>query len=295
MDGWMSMRIAAWSWTLVMMLLAATAPAQTPAGTELVKASIIADTTAIEPGKRFNVGVLLKIIPNWHVYWSNAGDAGIPTTVNLKLPDGFTAGPLQYPTPRRFEQTGGIIMFGYADEVLLVTTVTPPAALDPSNVHIDAEVNYLVCDKTCVPGDAKMTLDLPVGAARPDHAELFKTWADRMPAAHSPLLKDATATAALRGGAGNMADVAVTVQWNSAPPADVEWFPPASDALLFSNIKVEPSANNTTRITAAVERLPGLKIGSNLDSVVAGGDAAQRVGVIVPLDLSAAKWNDPKP
>jgi DsbC/DsbD-like thiol-disulfide interchange protein len=280
---------------LIVVLLAADAPAQTPPVQELVKASVLADTTAIEPGKPFHIGVLLKIIPNWHVYWSNAGDAGIPTTVNLTLPGGFTAGALQYPTPRRFEQTGGIIMFGYADEVLLVTTVTPPATLDPSNVHIDAEVNYLVCDKTCVPGDAKMTLDLPVGAARPDNVALFKIWADRMPAAHSPLIKTAAATAAVRGGAGNMADVAVIVQWNGAPPADVEWFPPASDALLFSNIKIEPSADNTTRITAAVERLAGLKIGSHLDSVVAGGDGAKRVGAVVPVDLSATKWNDPKP
>ena len=37
-------------------------------GSDLVQATLLADTTAIQPGHPFKVGVLLKIAPQWHVY-----------------------------------------------------------------------------------------------------------------------------------------------------------------------------------------------------------------------------------
>src|SRR6478672_9135605 len=48
-----------------------------PAAGDLVKASLLADTTAVQPGQPFKVGVLLKIAPQWHVYWQNPGEGGI--------------------------------------------------------------------------------------------------------------------------------------------------------------------------------------------------------------------------
>ena len=38
--------------------------AQSPS--DLVKARLLADTTAVQPGRPFRVGVLLKIAPQWH-------------------------------------------------------------------------------------------------------------------------------------------------------------------------------------------------------------------------------------
>jgi thiol:disulfide interchange protein DsbD len=46
-----------------------TADAQVYEGRELVKAELLADTTAVVPGKPFTVGVLLKMAPHWHTYW----------------------------------------------------------------------------------------------------------------------------------------------------------------------------------------------------------------------------------
>ena len=50
-------------------LLAVVAHAQVFEGKTLVKASLLADTTAIVPGKPFEVGVLLEMEPGWHTYW----------------------------------------------------------------------------------------------------------------------------------------------------------------------------------------------------------------------------------
>src|ERR1700722_3147986 len=78
-----------------------------------VQAELLANTSAIQPGKPFWLGVRLTIDPGWHVYWKNPGDAGLATRVKFTLPNGFSAGPLQFPTPHRFDQPGNIVAFGY--------------------------------------------------------------------------------------------------------------------------------------------------------------------------------------
>ena len=85
---------------LVFLLMAARpAEAQVYQGKVLVKASLLADTSAIVPGQAFQVGVLLEMAPGWHTYWQYSGDAGLPTSIDWELPPGFTAGPIQWPVP----------------------------------------------------------------------------------------------------------------------------------------------------------------------------------------------------
>jgi DsbC/DsbD-like thiol-disulfide interchange protein len=76
-------------------------------------ARLIASTASPVAGRPFYLGVLFTIDPNWHIYWKNAGDAGIPTRIRWKLPPGFSAGPIEFPTPRRFDLPGNIADFGY--------------------------------------------------------------------------------------------------------------------------------------------------------------------------------------
>ena len=77
---------------------------------DLVKAELLADVSAIQPGKPFNLGVMMKIEPGWHTYWKNPGDSGSPTKISFTAPDGFTIEPLQFPTPIEFNQPGDIIL-----------------------------------------------------------------------------------------------------------------------------------------------------------------------------------------
>ena len=61
---------------------AVTAAAAAPPGKGLVTATLLADVDSVKAGKTFNLGVLLKIKPGWHVYWKNPGDSGMATKVN---------------------------------------------------------------------------------------------------------------------------------------------------------------------------------------------------------------------
>lgn len=155
-------------------------------GQQLVKASLIADTTAIVPGKPFRLGLHLRMAPGWHVYWQNPGDSGLDTEFKLDLPEGFTAEPITWPIPRRLVEPGDIQVYAYKDEVLLTITVTPPAGLSGS-VEIKARASWLVCEVSCIPGKEDLAITLPVGAdAAPAHTELFAKYDAMLPSSASP-------------------------------------------------------------------------------------------------------------
>src|SRR5215468_5397193 len=79
--------------------LAHSAPAQNYQGKELVHATLLADTSAVVPGKPFTAGLLLRMAPGWHTYWKFSGDAGLPTEIKWNLPPGWKVGEIQWPIP----------------------------------------------------------------------------------------------------------------------------------------------------------------------------------------------------
>jgi thiol:disulfide interchange protein DsbD len=154
---------------LLLMLLAilgwqAPARAAAPAG-DLVKADLLAEPAAIAPGQTFWVAVRLRMREHWHTYWRNPGDSGEATAITWQLPPGFTAGPIQWPAPHRIP-VGPLANYGYDGETTLLTEITAPAGLAPSTqVPINADVTWLVCEKECIPGEAHLSLTMPAVAA----------------------------------------------------------------------------------------------------------------------------------
>ena len=130
----------------VAILLALALPllAQIQKGETLVKATLIADTAAVVPGKDFQVGLLLEMAPDWHTYWEYSGDAGFPTRVQWTLPEGFHAGPIQWPAPEAKLEPGEIQTYAYGNRVLLLTTITPSVEVS-SSVTIRAKASWLAC------------------------------------------------------------------------------------------------------------------------------------------------------
>jgi len=155
---------------------------QTYEGKELVKAELLADTNAVVPGKPFTVGLLLRMAPHWHTYWKFPGDAGLPTELKWKLPQGWKAGEIQWPIPLKTIDPGDIQTYGYQDEVLLMQEITPPASIGDSTVKISADANWLVCEKICIPGSSTLQLELPRSAtSAPDNTEMFARFRRLLP------------------------------------------------------------------------------------------------------------------
>ncbi|MFV0337648.1 MAG: protein-disulfide reductase DsbD family protein [Chthoniobacterales bacterium] len=148
----------------------------------LVEASLISSRSAVVPGEALQVGILLKMAKNWHTYWINPGDAGMPTSVKWTLPEGFGAGNLDFPIPHRAIEPGDIQVYSYSDEVLLLTTIAVPQKIDSSEVILKAAVDWLVCEKICIPGDAEIELKLPVAAkSEAVNTELFERFNRELP------------------------------------------------------------------------------------------------------------------
>jgi thiol:disulfide interchange protein len=134
---------------------------------EPVKAKLIAEGKTIQPGHPFWVGVQLQMAEGWDTYWQNPGDSGFATQVHWKLPDGFQAGPLLWPYPEKFV-TDSLVAFGYTNTVLLMAEITPPSTLTAQQkIEIQAEVSWLACKESCVPGSAVLSIALPVTETAP--------------------------------------------------------------------------------------------------------------------------------
>ena len=182
MPGRLKKRMRLAAGFLVIFLFTQSSRAAAPAPKNLVKAELLADVAAIQPGKPFNVGVLFTIKPTWHIYWKNPGDSGLPTRVKFHLPQGFQVGELLYPKPQRIQLPGDIINYGYENQTMLMATITPPANVS-GDVEIAADVSWLVCQDICLPGKTSLKLTLGVSnSPSPANQKVFEEYEQKIPA-----------------------------------------------------------------------------------------------------------------
>ena len=132
-----------------------------PVKAQHLTAELVSLAPAIAPGGTLQVGLVLTLEEHWHVYWINAGDSGEPPKIIWTLPDGITAGPMQFPIPSRLP-LGPLMDFGYEDEVAFPVQLTATSSAKPGPIHLDAKVSWLVCREVCIPGKAHLGLDLTV-------------------------------------------------------------------------------------------------------------------------------------
>jgi len=132
--------------------------------TERVEAQLIAERESVQPGKPMPVGLKLRMADHWHTYWKNPGDSGLPTRIQWVLPEGWKAGEIQWPYPKPLP-IGPLLNYGYEDEVLLVTEITPSAAAKPGKYALKAKADWLVCKDVCIPEKGELDINLTVAAA----------------------------------------------------------------------------------------------------------------------------------
>lgn len=131
---------------------------------DLVQARLVAESAAVKPGDTAWVALHLTMKKGWHTYWRNPGDSGQATEIAWTLPKGFAAGDINWPVPQPFESGIGV-SYGYKDETALLVPVTVPADAKPGAIEVTADANWLVCEKICVPGEAKLSLKLDIASA----------------------------------------------------------------------------------------------------------------------------------
>jgi thiol:disulfide interchange protein DsbD len=171
------------------LLLAASSPARavsSAADAPHVRVELMVLPQALGRGAQAQAGLYFKLEPGWHVYWKNPGDAGLPPHIRWTLPEGVTAGGLQFPAPKRLP-LGPLMDFGYEDEVLFPLTLHVAQTAKTGPAVLDAKVDWLVCSERCIPGKAELEVSRNVldqagkaGASAADSA-LFSRFTARIP------------------------------------------------------------------------------------------------------------------
>lgn len=149
------------------------------------KVELLSETSSLTPGKPVTLGLHFTMEKGWHIYWKNPGDAGLATSVSWKLPSGFKAGKILWPTPQVLPFPS-VTDFGYENETLLMVPITVPRNLKPGDLFkLSAKVQWLVCNQICIPGQADLEVEIPVGSSVPPPItdnQLFLTARQNLPA-----------------------------------------------------------------------------------------------------------------
>lgn len=136
-----------------------------------VEAELVSEVKSIQPGQSFFVALRLKMEEGWHTYYKDPGDSGLPTKIQWTFPEGFQAGEILWPRPEKIE-IPPIVDYGYHNEVFLLTQIKAPKNLPVGKEAIlNAKASWLACKDICIPGEANLTLQLPVENEFPQFTE----------------------------------------------------------------------------------------------------------------------------
>ena len=134
-----------------------------------VQAELVAHAPdGVGPGRPLWLGLSISHQPDWHTYWKNPGDSGLPTQLQWTLPAGMDAGEIAWPVPRKIP-IGTLANYGYEGTVLLPVPLTitpdfkmPLLASNASEVELKLKASWLVCRKECIPEEGEFALRLPL-------------------------------------------------------------------------------------------------------------------------------------
>ena len=197
-----------------------------------------------KPGTTVMAGLELTMAKGWHTYWVNPGAAGIATDVEWTLPKDVSTGPIQWPTPDKFNALGSI-GYGYHDKTILLVPLTIAADAALGQATISGNVSWLECKESCIPRDQQVSATLTIAATDTPSANAAK-----LDAAKTELPK-------------TDANLAVKAWWDGAPKEDertllIEFDAGQSGtdadffALLFESFEVSPESEVTASGAAKV-------------------------------------------
>jgi DsbC/DsbD-like thiol-disulfide interchange protein len=110
-----------------------------------------------EPGAPLRAGLQFRLDAGWKTYWRYPGDSGVPPVFDFSASENVRNVTVLWPAPHRFSDGAGHSI-GYQRGVILPLRVSPQ---DPERpVTLRLKLSYAVCEKLCVPAEAKAELAL---------------------------------------------------------------------------------------------------------------------------------------
>ncbi len=158
---------------------------------------VIAERSAIAQGDRFLGALKLDIDEGWHVYWRNAGDAGIAPSIAWEITSGAQIGEFYWPAPHTIPLET-LMNYGYEDQLVLPFEIVVPSDLNVGdNLIMTGKAEYQICLDICIWENADIDLVLPIADMPEADAENSQLIASALEA--SPIDMTGRATTTLEG------------------------------------------------------------------------------------------------
>jgi len=169
------------SFLLVALVLSPATPSQVPSGRDVVKPEIYASLEPVGRGSSFQIAVVMKIRPGFHVNArEKSEDYLIATDLKAAPPAGFNSGEVSYPKGKLEKFAFSKIPLNvYQDTVILRLPVTALASAPLGEQRIPLKLRYQACsNELCLPPvtlplDATLNVAASASAAKPAHSEIF--------------------------------------------------------------------------------------------------------------------------
>jgi DsbC/DsbD-like thiol-disulfide interchange protein len=240
---------------------------------------LIAASAATDNGATtLRAGIEIKLDKGWKTYWRYPGDSGVPPRFDFKRSQNVRTIAVKWPAPQRFSDEGGQSI-GYKDHVILPLSIVP---IDPGKpVTLRLDLDYAICEKLCVPAEAKAEVALTRG--RTTHEAALTAAEARVP---KPAAVGATSTPAIRAVTRDTASPRIMVDVaapNSASskPASIDLFAegPTPEWALPLPERVAGAPAGTQRFSFALDGLPpgATAEGATLRLTAVAGEAAIEV------------------
>ena len=253
--------------------------AETVVQTEQVRAEMTAEQTAVAPGESLWVALSLTIKPGWHTYWQTPGDAGAPPDIRWHLPEGVTAGPIQWPAPHRIA-TADLMSFGYSEHMTMLTELKVAPNVAPSDITLQADSTWYVCADVCIPEDGSFALPLKI---TPAGARTSTAAGAAIAAARAELPKPAPWPISL-ARSGKTLTLTAGPDVGADKFSEVAFFPVEDGVLANAAPQTAAIENRALRLTMATGATAPANVSGLL--VLANGDA--RVGYTVAAAVTGS-------
>lgn len=125
----------------------------------MVTTQILPLSSEVTAEEKFEIAIIFTMEDQWHTYWQNPGEAGLPTSFEWNVPEGFTLVQRQEPTPSRHVEEG-ITTLIHEEEAIYVFTFLAPAVL-PDTGRFQVQVDWLECKSICQSGSSFLQLTFP--------------------------------------------------------------------------------------------------------------------------------------
>lgn len=128
---------------------------------QVLQHRLLASHSTVAPGQTIALAWEFTLQPEWHIYWQNAGDSGLPP--ELRDAAGAVV-PLTFPVPGVIALPP-ITNYGYKNKVTFTAPWQVPATLATGPQSLSFSADFLYCKDVCLPGKATISLPMMVGAA----------------------------------------------------------------------------------------------------------------------------------